>query len=98
LFKWRFERESEVGDKGDIPWLVPSDYVSIFGMLSFVLGVVLLPISGLVGSRVAHWAFGLGTLLFIGQALGLAGHDQATINCLTEPINANSSGFLCRKR
>jgi len=28
LFKWRLERESEVGDKGDIPWLVPSDYIS----------------------------------------------------------------------
>jgi len=76
LFKWRLEREAEVGDKGDIPWLVPSDYVSILGMLSFVLGVVLLPVSGLVRGGVARWAFGLGTLLFIGQALGLAGHYQ----------------------
>ena len=76
LFKWRLERESQVGDKGKIPWLVPSDYVSIFGMFSFVLGVVLLPVSGLVGSGIARWAFGLGTLLFIGQALGLAGHYQ----------------------
>ena len=38
LFKWRLERESEVGDKGDIPWLVPSDYISILGMFSFVFG------------------------------------------------------------
>jgi hypothetical protein len=50
--------------------------VRIFGMFSFVFGVVLLPVSGVVGSGVARWAFGLGTLLFIGQALGLAGHYQ----------------------
>ena len=69
LFEWRLERESEVGDKGSVPWLVPSDYVSVLGMLCFVLGVVLLPVSGLVRGGVARWAFGLGTLLFLGQVL-----------------------------
>ena len=76
LFKWRLERESEVGDKGDIPWLVPADYVSIVGMLAFVFGTILLPLSGVVSTGFARGAFGLGTLLFVGQALGLAGHYQ----------------------
>jgi hypothetical protein len=76
LFKWRLEREASVGDEGDIPWLVPADYVSMFGMLCFVFGVVLLPLSGLVSIGVARAAFGLGTLLFVGQAFGLAGHYQ----------------------
>ena len=76
LFKWRLEREAAVGDKGDIPWLVPADYVSLAGMLVFVFGVVLLPLSGLLPINGARWAFGLGVLLFVGQALGLAGHYQ----------------------
>ena len=76
LFKWRLEREAEVGDKGDIPWLVPADYVSILGMLTFVFGAVLLPLSGLVSTGFARSSFGLGALLFVGQALGLAGHYQ----------------------
>jgi hypothetical protein len=76
LFKWRLEREASVGDEGDVPWLVPADYVSMFGMLCFVFGVVLLPVSGLVSIGVARGAFGLGTLLFVGQAFGLAGHYQ----------------------
>jgi hypothetical protein len=77
LFKWRLEREAGIGDKGDTPWLTPSDYVGLFGRLAFVFGVVLLPVSGLVVSiAVARWAFGLGALLFVGQALGLAGHYQ----------------------
>jgi hypothetical protein len=76
LFKWRLEREAEVGDKGDIPWLVPADYVSIVGMLVFVFGTVLLPLSGVISTGFARIAFGLGTLLFLGQALGLAGHYQ----------------------
>jgi hypothetical protein len=76
LFKWRLERESEVGDKGDIPWLVPADYLSIVGMLVFVFGTILLPLSGIASSNFARIAFGLGSLLFVGQALGLAGHYQ----------------------
>jgi hypothetical protein len=76
LFKWRLEREAAVGDKGDVPWLVPADYVSIVGMLCFVVGVVLLPVSGLGPVSIARAAFGMGALLFVGQALGLAGHYQ----------------------
>src|ERR1700730_3464472 len=76
LFKWRLEREAEVGDKGDIPWLKTSDYVSLVGMLSFVFRVVLLPASGVLSTAFARWAFGLGALVFVGLALGLAGHYQ----------------------
>ncbi|MGB8991456.1 MAG: hypothetical protein WCD80_05335 [Desulfobaccales bacterium] len=76
LFKWRIEREAEVGDKDDITWLVPADYIGILGMLSFVFGVILLPLSGLVSVGVASAAFAFGALFFVGQALGLAGHYQ----------------------
>lgn len=76
FFKWRLEREAAVGDEGSIPWLVPSDYVNIVGMLTFVAGVVLLPVLGLATTPMARAAFGIGVLLFVGQALGLAGHYQ----------------------
>jgi hypothetical protein len=76
LFKWRLERESQVGDAGDIPWLVPSDYVSILGMLVLVFGSILLPLSGFLSARYARVSFGLGSLFFVGQAMGLAGHYQ----------------------
>src|SRR3954467_9508511 len=76
LFKWRIEREAKVGDEGDIPWLVPADYVGIFGMLCFVFGVILLPSIGIIAFPSARMAFGLGALLFIGQHLSLAGHYQ----------------------
>lgn len=76
LFKWRIERESEVGDKEDIPWLVPADYLGIVSMILFVLGVILLPLIGITTSYSARLSFGLGALLFVGQSLGLAGHYQ----------------------
>ena len=94
LFKWRLERESEVGDKGDIPWLVPSDYISILGMFCFVFGVVLLPVSGAVGSKFARWAFGLGTLSSLPKRLD----SRVTTNSTIEPRSASSSGFLRRKK
>jgi hypothetical protein len=76
LFKWRLEREATVGDAEDIPWLVPSDYISIVGMLTFVVGVILLPVLNVISFEMSRFAFGLGALLFVGQALGLAGHYQ----------------------
>ncbi len=76
LFKWRLEEENKVGQTSTGPWLVPSDYVSIVGMLSLVLGVILLPLTGLANVSFARGAFGLGALLFLGQAIGLAGHYQ----------------------
>lgn len=76
LFKWRLEREVQLGDQDNITWLVPSDYVSILGMLCFVIGVVLLPASGLIPVSAASAAFGLGAIFFVGQALGLAGHYE----------------------
>ena len=72
LFKWRIEREVSLIEKGPI-YLVPSDYLSIAGMLCFVFGIFLFPISGIL-TKVPPTAFGLGVLLFVGQVLGLAGH------------------------
>jgi hypothetical protein len=72
LFKWRIEREVSLIERGPI-YLVPSDYLSVVGMLCFVFGVFLLPIMGVLPS-IAPTAFGLGVLLFVGQVLALAGH------------------------
>lgn len=84
FFKWRLEREVGLDDKArhdggfTFTYLVPSDYLSIAGMLCFVFAVILLPISGLLSTEISNViaakAFGLGVLLFVGQALGLAGH------------------------
>lgn len=76
LFSWRLAREVEIGDKGDIPWLTPSDYMNIVGMLILVFGVYLLPIMNIVNLDISTILFGLGIFLFIGQALGIAGHYQ----------------------
>lgn len=76
LFKWRIEREASIGDKGDIPWLTPADYVGICGMLVFVFLVIMLPSAGFIGIFAARTAFGVGTLLFVGQYMSLAGHYQ----------------------
>jgi hypothetical protein len=94
LFKWGLEREAEVGDKGDIPWLVPSDYISIAGMLILVFGVILLPVSGRISETTARMLFGLGALFFVGQALGLA----ATINSTIGANSVSSYGFHGRKK
>ncbi len=45
-------------------------------MLTFLCGVIILQLSGVVSIAVARDAFALGTLLFVGQVLGLAGHYQ----------------------
>src|SRR5258708_1564071 len=78
--KWRIEREVGISDKAPdnrttptFTYLVPSDYVSIAGMLFFVIGVILMPISGWI-PLFAPVAFGVGAILFVGQLLGLAGH------------------------
>ena len=76
VLKWRFERETKVGDEGDIPWLIPADYVGLAAVAVFVFGVYLLPIGGLIGDGAARAALGLGALLFAGHFLGLCGHYQ----------------------
>jgi len=76
LFMWRIEREAQIGDEGDIPWLAPADYVGIAGMIVFVFGVFLFPLSGIGGTYAARIALGVGALLFVGQSLGLCGHYQ----------------------
>ena len=89
FFKWRLEREAGVGDDGDIPWLVPADDVSIAGMLSFVLGVILLPVAGLAQIGVARWAFGLGHYSLLGKSWGW----PDTTSSSTLARNDNSCGF-----
>lgn len=76
LFSWRLSEEAKVGDKNDIPWLTPSDYLNIFGMLILVIGVYLLPILELTSINSTKVFFGLGIFVFIGQAIGTAAHYQ----------------------
>jgi hypothetical protein len=76
LFSWRLSEEKKVGEKGDIPWLTPSDYTNLSGMLIFVFGVYLLPILGIITTNTSKIFFGLGVFLFIAQAMGTAGHYQ----------------------
>lgn len=76
ILMWRIQQEEAVRAKGDIPWLIPSDYLSILGMLVFVVGTMLLPLAGVVCQKTAETFFGLGALLFVGQLLGVAGHYQ----------------------
>jgi len=75
-FAWRLSEEAKVGDKGDIPWLVPADYVNMAGMLVLVLGVFLLPMVNLASVEAARVLCGLGVLLFVGHSFAMAGHYQ----------------------
>ncbi|CAN5299102.1 hypothetical protein BH11PSE4_BH11PSE4_15890 [soil metagenome] len=76
FFKWRLEREVGIADKDVVSWLAPSDYLSILGMLCFVVGVILLPVAGVAATPFARTSFGLGALIFIGQSFGLAAHYE----------------------
>jgi hypothetical protein len=74
LFYWRLEREVSVGDKGQITWLAPADYLGILGTMVLLAGAFLIPLSGFAGVRFAGSALGLGAVLFVGHFLGLCGH------------------------
>jgi hypothetical protein len=76
LFSWRLSEERKVGYKGDIPWLTPSDYMNVLGMLVLLFGVYLMPILDFIDIKLSKVFFGLGLFLFIGQALGTAAHYQ----------------------
>lgn len=76
LFSWRLTEEAKVGDKLDIAWLTPADYLNLVGMLVFVGGVYLLPMMKLISTRSAAILCGLGTLLFVGYVVSLAAHYQ----------------------
>ena len=76
LFSWRLNEEARVGDKGSIPWLIPSDYLNLLAMLLLVAGVYLLPMSGFFTATQAGVFCGLGALLFVGYLFCLAGHYQ----------------------
>ena len=76
LLKWRIEEENKVGSAGSIPWLTPSDYAGLAGIVTLVFGTVLLPTISLLDTRAATIAFGVGTILFVGQFVGTIAHYQ----------------------
>ena len=94
LFKWRLEREAEVGDKGDIPWLVPADYVSILGMLTLYLEPSFFRFQ--VSSQPALLAVHLVSARCFLSAKPLV--SLATISCSTEAGHASSSGSRLKKK
>lgn len=76
VLMWRIQQEEAVRSRGHQQWLIPSDYLSILGLLVLVLGTMLLPILQVISLNTAKALFGLGTLFFVGQILGVAGHYQ----------------------
>jgi hypothetical protein len=92
LFYQRLQREVAVDDKGWVTWITPSDYLGIAGTFSFVLGVFLLPLSGIGGTRLAAASLGLGALLFVGHFLGLCGHYE-----MFDPTRRRSGVYFPRQ-
>ena len=76
IFSWRLLEERKVGYRGKTPWLTPSDYLNLSGMLILVFGIYLLPILDIINLKISKILFGLGVFIFIGQALGTAAHYQ----------------------
>jgi hypothetical protein len=74
-FQWRLERGSEIGDKGDIPWPFPCDF----------LGVVLLPMGWSEAKLPAGYSV-MTHYFSSDKQLEL----QATIKCITEPKSGNA--------
>lgn len=70
-FVWRVSREVEVGKKGDLTWLPPSDILNLISMAVAMVGVFVLPILGLADLSFMRFSFGL---LFVGYPFALAGH------------------------
>ncbi len=79
LFQWRIDREARMVEKEpkQKSWLPPSDWMGGASMLCFVLGGIMLPAIGIIDDvNTAQRLFGLGTLLALGQIIGLAGHYE----------------------
>jgi hypothetical protein len=73
-FAWRFTREAEVGETGDLTWLPLADILNLASMTVLMAGVFVLPILGLVNFDFGIHSFGLALLLFAGHPFALAGH------------------------
>ena len=74
VFGWRINREVSLGDEGRRTWLLFSDYLNLFSMLSVVVLCVVLPLrtgSFPVASRVA---LSTGYVLICFTPLIMAGH------------------------
>lgn len=72
----RISREIQVASEDDLTWLPPADLLNVLSMTVTMIGVFVMPVLGLVGSRFAERAFGLSVLLLVGYAGALAGHYE----------------------
>lgn len=79
-FTWRLAREIDVAKEGGINWIPPADYMNLFSLLTTVLGVFVLPVTGLASPRAAERAFGLSVVLFAGYPFALLGHYGLLFN------------------
>jgi len=76
VFVMRLQREIAVGDRGDLTWLVPTDYLNLAGIVVLSFGVFVIPLVETGGQVFALRAFGLAVIFFVGYVFGLAGHYE----------------------
>ena len=76
VFVMRLQREIAVGEKDDLTWLAPADYLNIAGIVVLAFGVFVSPILVMGGQVFAIRAFGLAIVLFVGNVFGIAGHYE----------------------
>lgn len=79
-FTWRLAREMDVAKEGGINWIPPADYLNLSSLLITVLGVFVLPGTGLIPSHIAERALGLSVVLFAGYPFALLGHYGLLFN------------------
>jgi hypothetical protein len=75
-FTWRINREIKIGEKGGINWMPWADIINLLAVVIALLGVFILPLSGLKSFNIPKIALGLSIILFTGYPFVLAGHYE----------------------
>jgi hypothetical protein len=82
-FTLRINREIAMGDKKEVMWLPPADYVNLLSLMVTLFGVFVAPIMSLYGVSTAAAALGFAMTLLACYPFALAGHYK-----LFDPQNA----------
>lgn len=75
-FTWRINREIKIGEKGGINWMPWADIINLLAVVVALLGVFILPLTGLKSFKIPKIALGLSIILFTGYPFALAGHYE----------------------